>query len=59
MNIQTISAPAHSNIEPDLSKRFFKQLGGSDFTFQTFCDNKANPDRTLARVIPGINSDLC
>ena len=58
MNFHTISAPAHSNIEPDLSARFFKQLGGSDFTFQTFCDNKTNPDRTLVRVIPSVNVDL-
>jgi hypothetical protein len=55
---QAISATAHTNIERDLSARYFKQLGGSDFTFQTFCDNKSSPDRTLARVSPSVNVDL-
>jgi hypothetical protein len=58
MNVHTISAPAQTNIEPNLTTRYFKQLGGNDFTFQTFCDNKINPDRTLTRVIPSVNVDL-
>src|SRR5215475_2790762 len=58
MNIhQADVAATHSNLDPDLPKRFFKQLGDT-FTFQTFCDSKTDKDPSMARVIHAATDDI-